>query len=192
MWQIIFFKVLTNLKPIINNEIIPRESIIMKITKKAVNLFLSILLVLSVFHPAYSAIRTQQIDRNLENIAILYLTVSKFFFKSGEKFFCEVYVENRDIKTLSNAKISLFIHKQGRKSVFPAAKISEAIIPAGKIVIFKFDIIWDETGYQSNYNYKHGDYQFETIVEHNNKTVSKTHVLWAKPHEYMFFWSKPF
>lgn len=150
------------------------------------------LMVFTIYSHGFAATRPTPQSNVLENVAILHLNISKFFFRTGEKLFFKAYVENRNSHSLPNAKVSLYVHKQGKRAVFPVKVIQQAILHGAKISIFEFDIIWDETGYNTSYNYKHGDYQFELVVEHNNKSVSKTHVLWAKPHEYMFYWDRPY
>lgn len=122
---------------------------------------------------------------------ILYMNLSEFFFKTGTPLIFTAYVSNENpAPSLLEVKVSLFIHKQGKRSMIPERSMT-GFLQGGMITPFKFHIIWNESGYSSNYNYHHGDYQFELVVEHGNIKISESRVLYARPINYTFYINKP-
>lgn len=127
---------------------------------------------------------------DLKKVRIVHMSISNYYFRSGQKLKFTIYVENRNRYTLRNVRVSFYIHKKGKVSPIPI-KYMDTVLAGNKISRFDFEFIWKETGYTTNYYYKHGDYRFEGEVKHKGKTVKLSHVIWAHPYEYMFYWTKP-
>ncbi len=135
-------------------------------------------------------VRRPQPTNILKNIKIVHMNLSSFYFRTGKKLTFIAYIENRGRKTLTNVLINFYIHRKGSLSIVPVSH-RIATLPRFKITKFQFKFIWSETGYTTNYDYRHGDYKFEIVVKHKGKFAKKAHTIWGHPHEYMFYWHKP-